>query len=149
MAQTYAQIQNQIAKLQADAEKARREELGAVIAKVRQDIEIYGITSQDLFGGSGRKSGKAKGKASAKSDQAKYADGTGNVWVGRGPRPQWLRDALNAGKQLEEFLFGASPAAADSAPKAGAKKAASKKAPAKKAVAKKAAKKAPTESAAS
>ncbi len=149
MAQTYAQIQNQIAKLQADAEKARREELGAVIAKVRQDIEIYGITSQDLFGGSGRKSGKTKGKASAKSDQAKYADGTGNVWVGRGPRPQWLRDALTAGKKLEEFLFGASPAAADSAPKPAAKKAASKKVAAKKAVAKKATKKSAGDSAAS
>ena len=29
--------------------------------------------------------------------------GHGNTWVGRGKRPQWLRDALAAGKQLSDF----------------------------------------------
>ena len=29
---------------------------------------------------------------------------TGDYWKGRGPRPRWLRDALSAGRQLEEFL---------------------------------------------
>jgi DNA-binding protein H-NS len=40
---------------------------------------------------------------------AKFGDGQGNVWSGRGPRPHWLRDALNAGRRLEEFRAGGQP----------------------------------------
>ena len=36
---------------------------------------------------------------------AKFSDGQGNTWVGRGKRPQWLRDALAAGKQLSDFAI--------------------------------------------
>jgi DNA-binding protein H-NS len=28
---------------------------------------------------------------------------TGDTWAGRGPRPRWLCEALDAGRQLEEF----------------------------------------------
>lgn len=33
----------------------------------------------------------------------RFGDGNGNVWSGRGPRPKWLKDAMAAGKSLEEF----------------------------------------------
>lgn len=128
MTQTYAQLQDQIAKLQAKADSVRQEEIAAVIARIRKDLAAYQITAQDLFG----KSFGGPGKRKAQSARAaKYGDGTGNVWVGRGPRPQWLRDALAAGRKLEEFVLGAL-----AAPAAG--KATRKKAPAKKASAKKA-----------
>ena len=42
-------------------------------------------------------------KRKTASSSAKYADGKGNVWGGRGPRPLWLREALAAGKRLEDF----------------------------------------------
>ena len=29
---------------------------------------------------------------------------TGDYWKGRGPHPRWLREALSAGRQLEDFL---------------------------------------------
>lgn len=29
---------------------------------------------------------------------------TGDTWTGRGPRPRWLREALDAGAVLEDFL---------------------------------------------
>ena len=132
MAQTYAQLQDQIAKLQAEAQRLRNEEVGAVAAKMREDIKAYGITAQELFG---KVLGQAKKSKSKSGVQAKYGDGTGNVWVGRGPRPKWLRDALAAGKRLEEFVFGASKAEPLTAPPV--KKVAAKKAPAKKAAAKK------------
>ncbi len=32
-------------------------------------------------------------------------DGDGNTWVGRGPRPQWLRDALASGRSLGNFAI--------------------------------------------
>jgi DNA-binding protein H-NS len=132
MAQTYAQLQDQIAALQAEAQSLRKEELAAVIAKMREDIKAYNITAQDLFG---KALGKGRAGKSKSSAEAKYADGTGNVWVGRGPRPQWLRDALAAGKRLEEFVFGAPKAEPVAAVKKAAVKKVARKAPAKKAVA--------------
>jgi len=132
MAQTYAQLQGQIVKLQAEAQKLRTEEVSAVIARIREDIKAYEITAQDLFG---RILGKTRRGKSRSTAQAKYADGTGNVWVGRGPRPQWLRDALAAGKKLEEFVFGTSHGSTPSAPAASQKKAAVKRVATKKAAA--------------
>ena len=38
----------------------------------------------------------------------RFRDQDGNTWVGRGPRPRWLRDALAGGKSAEDFLL-ASP----------------------------------------
>ncbi|WP_143044983.1 H-NS family nucleoid-associated regulatory protein [Variovorax sp. YR216] len=32
-----------------------------------------------------------------------YSDGSGNTWGGWGKRPNWLREALGAGKRLEAF----------------------------------------------
>ena len=37
---------------------------------------------------------------------------TGDYWNGRGPHPRWLREALSAGRQLEDFLVK-DPSAAD------------------------------------
>jgi DNA-binding protein H-NS len=31
---------------------------------------------------------------------------TGDGWTGRGPRPRWLREALEAGAVLQDFLVG-------------------------------------------
>ncbi|MFO1326124.1 MAG: H-NS histone family protein [Rubrivivax sp.] len=116
MAKTYDQIQRQIAQLQSEAEKLRRQEMGEVIARIRTAIEHYGITAADLG-----LDGKAKAKrlvpakrrpgrkAAPKSAAAAvmYRDDAGNTWVGRGKRPQWLRDALAAGRTLADFKVAA------------------------------------------
>jgi len=136
MAQTYAQLQDQISTLQVEAARLKKDEFAAIVAKMRDDIKVYEITPQDLFGKAARQIGTNKSKSAS---QAKYGDGTGNVWVGRGPRPKWLRDALAAGKKLEEFVAGAfaakvEPSAAKTVKKAKAANPAAKKtAPKKKA----------------
>jgi len=33
-----------------------------------------------------------------------YQDDQGNTWGGKGRRPNWLNDALEHGKRLEDFL---------------------------------------------
>lgn len=120
MTKTYAQLQEQIATLQAEAERVRREELAAIVTRLRDEIRAYGITPQDLFGKGIAKS--ARKSKTGPSAPAKYTDGAGNFWVGRGPRPQWLRDALAAGRRLEEFASGASkPRATPPAKRASAK----------------------------
>ena len=113
MTKSYAQIVKQIKALEAEAEKARRTEIDGVITRIREAIQFYNLSAADLgltakAKAEGTKAFPAKRKkrkaAAPKAPAAaKYADGQGNTWVGRGKRPQWLRDALAAGKQLADF----------------------------------------------
>jgi DNA-binding protein H-NS len=113
MTKTYVQIQKQIETLQREADKLKRKEIDDVISKIKEAIRVYGLTAADLALDDkparrrgptavkrGRPAGKAKGKASS---APKFRDEAGNVWGGRGPRPQWLREALAAGKSLQDF----------------------------------------------
>lgn len=144
MAKSLSSIMSQIERLQKEAATIQSE----VVSRIRKDIAKFGLTADQLFGaGTGRRGGK--GAASKSPRAAKYADATGNTWGGMGKRPEWLRQALAAGKQLEEFLVakmtGQEAPAAPAAP--ATRKRAAKAAPAKKAgrpAAKKAAKPAAT-----
>ena len=117
MAQTYTQIQKQIEALQKQAEKLKSSEVSGVVERIKTAIAHYGLTPEQLFGASSASAGRAaaaSSKAAGKNGRAEraliaaYADGAGNTWGGRGPRPRWLRDALAAGKSLEEFASSAS-----------------------------------------
>ena len=112
MSKNYATLVKQIASLQAEAEKVRKQEIDGVIARIRDAIAFYQLTAADLgFGAKGparaaqtpAKRGRKPGKAKKGTAAVKYRDEAGNTWVGRGKRPQWLRDALAAGKQLSDF----------------------------------------------
>lgn len=117
MARTLAEIQAEIDKLKKEADKIRATEIKAVVARIREAIEHYGLTARDLFGkgaargqaqaavGRGKAGMARKGKAGKAKAAAvvRFRDEQGNTWVGRGKRPQWLRDALAAGRPLEDF----------------------------------------------
>lgn len=148
MAKSLSEIKSQIEKLQKEADGIRT----AVISRIRKEIVQNGLTAEDLFSevrstfvGNGR---RPKGKAAA-AKAPKYADGSGNTWGGMGKRPAWIREALEAGKALEDFLVGAI-AKPTKAAKASRKKAAAAKnaAPAPKRAAKKPTRAAPTKKAA-
>jgi DNA-binding protein H-NS len=117
---SYENILKQIANLQAEAEKIRRNEVGDVIVRIKDAISHYGLTAADLglsgaakaspapaTGEPAKRRRRRKGGAGAASKApavVKYSNGAGGTWGGRGKRPQWLRDAINSGKQLSEFL---------------------------------------------
>jgi DNA-binding protein H-NS len=111
MAKTYADIQKQIQALARKAEQLRQKEVADVVARIKEAISAYGITASDLgLTGSRRANGATRAKPGPKpaskrkaATKAKFRDDAGNTWVGRGPRPQWLRDALASGKKLEDF----------------------------------------------
>lgn len=108
MAQTYLQLQRQIETLQRQAEKLKAQEVAGVVDRIKVAISHYGLTAEQLgfseMRTTSRKAAKSPAASSAKdSSVAKYADGQGNTWSGRGPRPHWLRDALAAGKSMESF----------------------------------------------
>lgn len=114
MSKTYSEIVQEIEALKAQAEELKRNEIREVIDRIKHAIEVYGLTAVDLgLARKGRKpgpkpgskSGAPKAKPTAGKPAAagvKYRDGN-NTWGGRGPRPQWLRSALAAGKSLKDF----------------------------------------------
>ncbi|MEJ8814277.1 H-NS family nucleoid-associated regulatory protein [Variovorax ureilyticus] len=126
MTRTYDQIQKKIAALQREAESLRNKEVDGVVARIKVAIEHYGLTAEQLgFGtqaGSARR-GKAQNAIAASSPAARYTDGNGKTWSGRGPRPGWLKEALANGKSLEDLSIAANPAKAkSSSPKSSPKK---------------------------
>jgi DNA-binding protein H-NS len=126
---TYNQLKKQIEALQVEAAKAKAHEVAGVVSRIKEAIATYSLTREDIFGGKAAKSPKTKVAAKAKSSTPKFADGKGGTWGGLGKRPQWLRDALAAGKKLEDFAVvqaaasEGTPAVAPSEAKAAPKKA--------------------------
>ena len=117
----YKQIRADIARLEREAEAARKAESAAIVAKIRKLAAQYDLTAADIGLGSGpqekdfgrptAKSGskKAAGKAPAKkaarsgAGVAKYRDPkSGKTWSGFGRAPQWLASA----KKRDAFLIG-------------------------------------------
>src|SRR4051812_22285622 len=111
MTKTYLQIQKQIESLQREADKLKRKEVDDVISKIKEAIAVYELTAADLGleGKAVSRRGPAaasRGRPAARGKAAsavKFRDEAGNTWGGRGPRPQWLRTALQAGKTLQDF----------------------------------------------
>ncbi len=114
MSKSYLQIVKQIEVLKLEAEKLRKQEVDGVVKRIREAIEHYGLSAADLglatrTTGAGKapvaaKQRRGKGKAAKAAAVVKFRNEAGNTWGGRGKRPQWLRDALNSGKQLSDFL---------------------------------------------
>lgn len=105
MAQSYIQIQRQIEALQQRAEKLKAQEVAGVVDRIKTAIAHYGLTVEQLGLGSTRKMPREQRGAKVETPKtaAKYSDGQGNEWGGRGPRPRWLRDAVASGKSLDDF----------------------------------------------
>ena len=99
---TYAEIQAQIINLQQQAETLRRNELQAVIDDIKAKIAQYGLSARDLgLDGTARRSRKPRVRG--ESGAARFIGPAGQTWSGFGRQPQWLRDALAAGKQKSDF----------------------------------------------
>jgi len=120
MAKTIAQMTAEIEKLQRQIETTKSKEVQGVVDRIREAIDFYGLTPEQLFGK--KTKGPAKAKAKPKTPRrakpkaaaparakvklpAKYADGTGNEWTGRGSTPRWLQDAIAAGKSKDDFAL--------------------------------------------
>lgn len=93
---TYQELQEQAARLLAEAEELRRIEVAAVIADIRQKMQTYKLTVQDL-------GLLPKSKQSQSSSPIKYRGPNGETWVGgRGRKPDWILAALEEGKDIDK-----------------------------------------------
>lgn len=121
MKKTYSGTMAEISRLQERAEQLRKAESKGVIGRIREAIQVYGLTAQDLGFGAGAGASaappKAKGRPGPKPGMkpasrtsatapkapkavtigvAKYRDPkTGKTWTGRGKPPNWIAGAKN------------------------------------------------------
>jgi len=94
----YAELKAQIAKLQAQADDARRQEVVNVIAEIKQRIAEFGLSAHDLGFAEAARRGRPPKKAPL---PPKYQDPkSGATWSGRGKPPKWI-----AGKNRERFVI--------------------------------------------
>lgn len=90
---SYAEYVEKIAKLQCLAEAARKDEISGA-QKIKELMQLHGITVEDLATGSRAKPAKARSIVVA---QFKNPE-SGETWTGRGRAPRWLD-----GKDKEQF----------------------------------------------
>lgn len=113
MAKNLKQLLAQIEKLQGQADALKQKERSEVIGRIQEAIAHYNLTAEELFakpakefnttGASKAKGGKAA-KASKETGKAKYQDGAGRTWTGRGKRPNWFVAAIEEGKTASSLL---------------------------------------------
>lgn len=96
---TYQELLKQRESLEKQIQEARKTELAATVATVRQLVQEYALTEADVFG-----SHRSKQVTSEKRTVApKYRNSvTGDTWTGRGKAPKWIE-----GKDRDQFLINA------------------------------------------
>ncbi len=96
----YKELMAQAEALMVQAEEARKAELAGVIAEIKAKIKEYGLSASDLgLSGAARKSRGAKAPA-----VVKYRGPNGETWAGGlGRKPEWVRQVIAQGKNIEDF----------------------------------------------
>ena len=98
---TYIELMEKAQQLMAEAEQVRQKEIEAVIADIRQKMETYGLTAQDI---GGTAAPRKRGTGAKTKGAVKYRGPNGETWSGgRGRKPRWVQEALKAGKKIEDF----------------------------------------------
>jgi hypothetical protein len=93
----YLKIQSQIEKLRREAEKARASEIAGVAKKVRQMIETFGLTPQDLW------PEMVGGAAAGDGEGLRGAQVQGDVGAGEPEPPAAAGDSVEASLSMPEL----------------------------------------------
>jgi DNA-binding protein H-NS len=106
-------IQNQIGKLQRQAEEIKRKDFERTVQEIIAKIEAFGIVERDLFPGrsgklktkgvKGRKPAAKRSAAAGTTVAPKFRGPNGETWSGRGLTPKWLAALESQGKSRVDF----------------------------------------------
>lgn len=97
---SYKDLLQQREELERQISEARSAELAVAITKVREIVNEFGLSADDVFG-RGQIKGRGPSKAKGQSVPPKYRDPqTGSTWTGRGKAPKWIQ-----GKDREQFTI--------------------------------------------
>ena len=97
------EIQNQIEKLQKQANEIRALEFDQTVQDILAKMAAYGITIKDLDGSKGRV--RKTGTPVTKQAAAKFRGPNGESWSGRGLMPRWLSALVAQGRTKDEFAI--------------------------------------------
>lgn len=91
-----SELNAQIAQLQKEEAEIIKGERNAVIKDIKDKLNTYNITVEELQ----RKPKLAKTK---RLSVIKYRKDEHNYWVGRGPKPMWVKEIEKNGESLELY----------------------------------------------
>jgi DNA-binding protein H-NS len=95
---SYKELRAKAEEILRQAEEARKGEIAAVVAAIKEKMAEFGITVADLRGGARR------GPKKATKVPPKYRDpATGQTWSGRGKVPKWLAAYMKKGRKKESY----------------------------------------------
>lgn len=97
------EIQNQIEKLQKQANEIKAQEFDKTVQDILAKMNAYGITIKDLDIVKAR--ARKAAPAGSKSAAAKFKGPNGETWSGRGLTPRWLSALVAQGHSKEEFAI--------------------------------------------
>lgn len=99
---TYEQLLVVADKAKTLAETKKVAAKQALIVEFQERARSFGLSLVEEAGRGRRATGR-KAAAVSGPKAVRYRDQSGNTWSGRGPRPQWLKEALDAGRSIDEF----------------------------------------------
>jgi DNA-binding protein H-NS len=102
MPHTLAQINRRASAIRQQAERHKE-----TIERIRADVVALQLTPSDIFpeGWPGFEDAAPAVSSDEVLAAAKYVDGPGRTWTGKGRRPSWLQEALERGAELDDFLI--------------------------------------------
>lgn len=92
-------LQNALTKALRDSEAKAKQDAKAAIAAAAAE---YGFSMNELFGADGKATGKGRGSIAPKY---RHPENPEMTWTGRGRKPKWLAEQVEAGKSLEDFAI--------------------------------------------
>ncbi len=91
-----SEIKSQIAELQKAADDIIKNERIAVIKEIKAKLENFNISIEEL-------QQKTKPASSKSPAVIKYRKSEHEYWVGRGPKPGWVKDVEKNGESIEQY----------------------------------------------
>ena len=95
---TLTELQAQIADLQKQAQDSINLERKAVIDDIKAKLVAYNISIEEL-----ERKGKVVKAAPRSPSPIKYKKSETEYWVGRGPKPQWVKGIESDGENIEIY----------------------------------------------
>ena len=93
-----SELKSKIAQLQKEADDIIKNERFTIIKEIKDKLDAYNITVEEL-----QRKGKTA-KSGVKSPAViKFRKNEHEYWVGRGPKPGWVKDVEKRGESIEQY----------------------------------------------
>lgn len=97
------ELMQQVEEIDRQLEALKEAEKADAVRQVKALMMEHGLSMSDL---GSQKAGKGKSANAGRKVAPKYRNPqTGETWTGRGHKPTWLAQALEAGASLDSFMI--------------------------------------------